>query len=253
MPNPINMKSKTEIGYMREAGRLTALAHEHVRPHVKAGVNLIDLDKIVREFIWDNEAVPSFLGYEGFTAAACYSLNNEAVHGTARDIELKDGDIITVDIGVKHKNYHGDCARTHIIGEVPQSTLDFIETARIMLKMQKEMCKPGTKLLDIAFAVNDFAESKGYKVVRELGGHGVGRDLHEEPFVPNFYSKEFRNVKLKKGMVLAFEPVIAMGSGQIYKKSDNWTIATVDGSLATHEEDTLLITEDGCETLTKID
>jgi methionyl aminopeptidase len=248
----MNRKSKSEIKILREAGRLTALTHEHVEPHIKPGISLFELDRIIREFIWGQKCTPSFLGYKGFPSSACYSINEMAVHAPASDRKLKDGDIITVDIGVNHMGFHGDCARTHVLGEISEEATKFLNVCKEALAMQKEMCKPGVRLLDIAYEVEHLVESNGYKIIKQLGGHGVGTSLHEEPFVPNYYDKTLPKTKLEKGMVLAFEPVIGINTGDVYVLDDKWTVVTADGSLATHEEDMLAITEDGCEVLTQL-
>lgn len=240
----ISIKSKREIDLMREAGRIVALAHQEVQKHIKPGVTTYELDQIVEQVIRDNKATPSFKGYGGFPGSACTSINEQVVHGIpSTSVRLKDGDLISVDIGANYKGYHGDSAWTYAVGHVSDEVKQLMEVTKQSLFKGLEQAKAGNRLSDISHAVQTHAEFFGYSVVREFVGHGVGKQLHEDPQIPNF-GLPHRGPKLRKGMTFAIEPMINMGRKEVRVLQDNWTTVTIDGKISAHYEHTILITDD---------
>ena len=239
----ISIKSKREIELMRTAGRIVALAHKEVKKHVKPGVTTLVLDAIVEQVIRDNKATPSFKGYGGFPGSACTSVNEQVVHGIPSvDAILQDGDLISVDIGANYKGYHGDSAWTYAVGTVSDEVRQLMEVTKESLFKGLEQAKAGNRLSDISHAIQTYAESFGYGVVREFVGHGVGKQLHEDPQIPN-YGLPNKGPKLKAGMTLAIEPMINMGRKEVRVLQDNWTTVTIDDLPSAHYEHSILVTD----------
>ncbi|MBC6367097.1 type I methionyl aminopeptidase [Algoriphagus sp. AK58] len=245
----IHYKTSEEVLKIKESADILGRAHGEIAKHVKEGVKTSFLDKIAEEFIRDHGAVPSFKGYNGFPSSLCISVNEVVVHGFPSDYELKDGDIISVDCGVFHQGFHSDSAYTYPIGEVAPSVLALLKATRDSLYLGIEQAKSGNRIGDIGHAIQKFVEAKGYTVVRELVGHGLGRKLHEAPEVPN-YGKKGSGPLLKQGMVIAIEPMINLGSRNIVQERDGWTIRTADRKPSAHYEHTVAIFEDRTEVLT---
>lgn len=245
----VSIKSEREIELMRYAGHMNFLTHEEVKKHIRVGITTKELDKIAYDFITKNECVPSFLNYEGYPASICISLNDTVVHGIPGNTKIKNGDIVSIDVGVGYKGYHSDAARTYIVGDVPEEVRDLVTCTEKSLYKGLSVIKEGARIGDIGAAVTSVAKQKGYGVVRELVGHGVGTDVHEDPDVPN-YGIPHTGLVLKAGMVLAVEPMITLGDRHIYLCDDDWTIKTDDGLPAAHFEHTVLVTKDGYEILT---
>lgn len=245
----IHYKTSEEVLKIKESADILGRAHGEIAKYIKQGVKTSLLDKVAEEFIRDHGAVPSFKGYNGFPASLCISVNEVVVHGFPGDYELKDGDIISVDCGVFHQGFHSDSAYTYPIGEVAPSILALIRATRDSLYLGIEQAKFGNRVGDIGHAIQKFVEAKGYTVVRELVGHGLGKKLHEAPEVPN-YGKKGSGPLLKQGMVIAIEPMINLGSRNIVQEKDGWTIRTADRKPSAHYEHTIAIFEDRTEVLT---
>lgn len=246
----ITIKSNREIELMVEAGRITALAHRKVKEAIRPGISTLELDKIAEETIRACGATPSFKGYNGFPGSICASINNVVIHGIPKqNTILKDGDIISVDIGACYKGYHGDSAMTHGVGNVSESRKRLMKVTRESLYKGLEMAKPGNRLSDISHAIEEYVKRHGYSVVRDFTGHGVGRKLHEDPAVPN-YGEAGHGPILKKGMTLAIEPMVNAGKHFVRILADDWTTVTADRSDSAHFEHSILITEDGYKILT---
>jgi methionyl aminopeptidase len=247
----ILLKSPRELEHMRAAGWILAEVKERLKALVRPGASTKDIDEDIESFIVGKGAVPAFKGYRGYPATVCASINNEVVHGipSARR-KLKDGDIIGLDLGCIVEGYYGDCAITLPVGPVPERVQELLDVTRESLDKAIVQCRVGNRIGDISHAVQTHCESHGFGVVRAFVGHGIGRALHEEPQVPNF-GEAGRGPALKAGMVLAIEPMVTMGSYEVQVLEDGWTAVTVDGSLAAHFEDTIAITEDGPEVLTR--
>jgi methionyl aminopeptidase len=245
----IQYKTSEEVQLIKESADILGRAHGEVAKYIKEGVKTSFLDKIAEEFIRDNNGVPSFKGYNGFPASLCISVNEVIVHGFPSDYELKDGDIISVDCGVFHQGFHSDSAYTYPIGEVSPSVKALLSATKDSLYLGIEQAMVGNRIGDIGFAIQKFVEAKGYTVVRELVGHGLGKKLHEAPEVPN-YGKKGSGVPLKAGMVIAIEPMINLGTRNIVQERDGWTIRTADRKPSAHYEHTVAILEDRTEVLT---
>ena len=248
----ISTKSAREIEYMREAGRIVALAHQEVAKAIVPGVSTKRLDQIVEKIILDHCATPSFKEYRGFPASICASINSTLVHGIPdKKTVLKSGDIISIDIGACYKGYHGDSAWTYGVGEISDEAKHLMEVTRESLFTGLAQAKPGNRLGDISHAIGEYVHSFGYSVPMEYAGHGIGTSLHEEPSVPNFGPAN-RGVVLKEGMTLAVEPMVHRGKPFTRVLADDWTVVTKDGSLAAHYEHTIVITADGYMILTTL-
>ena len=245
----ITLKSQMEIETMREAGRIVGLAHEAVAKAIRPGVTTLELNAVAEKVIKDHVAVPSFLGYGGFPASICASINNVLVHGIPDHTRLKDGDIISIDIGACYKGYHGDAAWTHAVGKISEEAKDLMKVTRESLFVGLQQAKPGNRLGDICHAIGEYVESHGYSVPVDYTGHGIGTELHEEPAIPN-YGRAGRGIRLKEGMTLAIEPMVHAGKPQTRVLQDDWTVVSKDGSLAAHYEHTIVITSTGYEILT---
>ncbi len=245
----ISIKSDREIKIMREAGILNYLTHEEIKKYVKPGVKTKELDKVAYDFIIAHNAKPSFLNYEGFPASICVSVNDEVVHGIPSDRVIKDGDIVSVDVGVEVHGYHSDAARTYIVGKVSKEVEDLVHNTEKALYVGLSKIHEGAKLGDVGAAIEEFAHKHGLSVVEELVGHGVGTDIHESPDVPN-YGKAGSGITLKSGMVIAVEPMLNLGERYIYLHDNDWTISTDDEMPSAHFEHTVVVTKDGYKILT---
>ena len=244
------LKSKREIESMKDAGKISAEALSLVGQAVRVGVTTKQLDAIAKRYIDRSGAVPSFLGYGGYPATICTSVNDEVVHGIPSERVLQSGDIVSIDLGAIYKGYHGDNAKTFAVGEISADAQRLIDVTEQAFYAGMQAFVATQRLQGISAAVQQTAEGAGYSVVRELVGHGIGQQLHEEPNVPNFVSAN-KGPKLRVGMVLAIEPMINMGSMQTYTQSDGWTVCTSDKSLSSHYEHTVALTSNGPEILTK--
>ncbi len=246
----ITIKSPREIELLRIAGEITGSTHNYLKPYIKPGITTKELDTLAEEYILSRDATPSFKGYDGFPGTVCISINEEVVHGIPGNRKLKEGDIVTLDIGACYKGYHGDSAWTYAVGKISDEKQKLMDVTKESLFKGLEQVKAGNRIGDIGHAVQEYAESFGYGVVRELVGHGVGTDVHEEPDVPN-YGKAHTGPILKEGMVIAVEPMITMGDKAICILDDDWTIITQDEKPAAHFEHTVVVTKEGYEILTR--
>lgn len=241
----IQLKNSAQIKEMKEAGRITAQALLVARDAIREGVSTKELDTKIRTFIEKCGAKPSFLGLYGFPGSACISINDQVIHGIpSRDVILKEGDIVKIDVGAFYKGFHGDSARTYPVGKISAEAERLIEGTKLCFEKGLEQFKAGNRIGDIGCAVESCANSYGYSVVRKYVGHGVGHDVHESPDVPN-YGTQGRGVRLCSGMVLAIEPMVNAGVGDVKEMSDGWTVLTADGKLSAHYENTVALTEDG--------
>ncbi len=246
----IIIKTQREIEIMRKAGRIVAGAHDLVKRHIRPGISTIELDKMVEEYIRSCNAIPAFKGYNGFPASICTSVNEEVVHGIpSSSVKLKDGDIISVDIGSVFEGYVGDGAKTYPVGQIDSEKEKLIKVTRQSFYEGIKYAKPGFRLSDISHAIQTYAESFGFSVVRDFVGHGVGKKMHEEPQIPNFGSPG-KGPRLQKGMVLAIEPMINAGKYHVNILSNDWTVVTLDGKPSAHYEHTIAITDGEPELLT---
>ncbi|RXJ03060.1 type I methionyl aminopeptidase [Anaerobacillus alkaliphilus] len=243
-------KTPRELDIMRVAGKIVALTHQELQKHVKPGITTKELDSIAEKFIRQHDAIPSFKGYNGFTGSICASVNEELVHGIPGDRLLKNGDIISIDIGAKYIGYHGDSAWTYAVGEISEETQKLLDVTEQSLYKGLEEAKPGERLSNISHAIQTYVESYGFSVVREYVGHGIGQNLHEDPQIPHFGPPN-KGPRLKPGMVLAVEPMVNAGKRYVRTLPDNWTVVTTDGKMCAHFEHTIAIVETGFEILTK--
>lgn len=247
---PISIKSAREIELMREAGRILALVHDELGKAIRPGMTTKDIDRLGEKLIRSYGCIPSFLNYNGYPASICVSVNDEVVHGIPTDKRMiREGDIVSLDAGVIYKGYHSDAARTHAVGKVSPEAEKLIQVTQECFFEGIKYAKEGNYLYDISSAIGRYAEKLGYGVVRDLCGHGIGTHLHESPDIPN-YEMNRRGVRLRKGMTLAIEPMINIGTWEVDWLDDDWTVVTRDGTLSAHYENTVLITEDGPELLT---
>ncbi|MCH5185578.1 MAG: type I methionyl aminopeptidase [Oscillospiraceae bacterium] len=246
----ITIKSKSEVEKMRKAGKITGDTLKMIEKHIKPGVSTKQLDKIAHDYIVSKGARPGFLHYNGFPASICSSKNDAVVHGIPdkRDI-LKEGDIISIDLGAAIDGYNGDAARTFPVGRISEEAQRLIDVTKQSFFEGIKCATHGAKLGDVSAVIQEYVEKHGYSIVRDLTGHGIGRDLHEEPSVPNF-GKRGKGVKLAAGMTLAIEPMVNQGNYPVEMLGNNWTVVTADGSLSAHYENTILVTHGECEILT---
>ncbi len=246
----IILKTSRELAALRKAGKISQAALKLAGEAVEPGISTWEIDRLVRRYIESAKATPSFLGYEGYPASACISVNDVVIHGIPQKSQiLKKGDIVSIDVGACYQGFHGDNAWTFPCGEISPEARALLDAAEKSLFLGIEQARPGNRIGDIGHAVQEYVEARSYSVVREFTGHGVGADMHEDPSVPNF-GKPGRGVRLTPGMVIAIEPMINMGRREIEIKPDGWTVVTRDGSLSAHFEHTIAITKEGPVILT---
>jgi methionyl aminopeptidase len=244
----IKIKSEEEIELIRQSSLLVGKTLAEVAKHIKPGVRTIELDEIAEKFILDNGALPGFKGMYGYKHTLCISVNSQVVHGLPGEYELKEGDIVSVDCGVLKNGYYGDVAYTFAVGEITTEVKRLLEVTKECLYLAIEKAIAGNRIGDIGYAVQEHAEKNGYGVVRELVGHGLGKNLHEEPEVPN-YGRKGNGIKLVEGMVLAIEPMINMGTKNVKHEKDGWTITTADGKPSAHFEHNVVVRKGKAEVL----
>lgn len=253
----ISIKSKTEIELMKKSGEILAIALDKIREAVKPGVTTQDLDRITEEFIRKSGAYPSFKGYRGlpgaidYPASICASVNNEVVHGIPGLKLLKDGDIISVDVGVYLNGYHADAARTFPVGKIAENAKRLIDVTRQSFYEGIKYAVTGNRIVDISTVIQEYVEKNGYSVVREYVGHGIGKEMHEPPQIPNYRTRE-RGPRLEPGMTLAIEPMVNEGKYPVRLLDNKWTVVTADGSLSAHYENTIAVTDAEPIILTKL-
>lgn len=255
----VEIKSKREIELMKEACRVTALVHKTLQEVIKPGMTTLELDKIAEKVIRENGGIPAEKGYPSyqkgvpdFPGSICASINDEIIHGIPSGrVKIKDGDIVSVDLVVEKSGFHGDAARTYLVGNVSDEAKRLVEITKQAFFEGIKFAKVGNRIGDVCHAIGEYVEKNGYSVVREFQGHGIGRSMHEDPGIPN-YGKPGRGIKLEPGMTLAIEPMVIQGKANILELDDGWTIITEDGSLSAHYENTILITEKAPEILTMI-
>ena len=246
----ITIKSEREIELMAEAGKILERVHNELEKALHPGMSTKDIDTLGEEIIRSYGCIPSFLNYNGYPASICVSVNQEVVHGIPdKHRIIHEGDIVSLDAGVIYKGYNSDAARTHAVGNISEEAKRLIEVTKQSFFEGIKLAVPGNHLFDISEAIQKYVESNGYSVVRDLVGHGIGTHLHEDPQIPNFKQRR-KGMKLRPGMTLAIEPMVNEGSYDVVWLDDDWTVVTEDGSLAAHYENTIVITEDGCEILT---
>ena len=255
----VTIKSKKEIELMKEAGKVTALVHKAIEEAIKPGITTLDLDKIAEQTMKKYGAISAEKGYDPgirgippYPASTCISVNDEVIHGIpSKNKIIKEGDIVSVDLVALKNGYNGDAARTYMVGNVSKEAKRLVEVTKQAFFEGIKYARKGNRLGDISHAIGEYVKSQGYSVVREFEGHGIGKEMHEEPGIPN-YGKAGRGIRLEPGMTLAIEPMVIQGKPNILELDDGWTIITEDGSLAAHYENTILITENEPEILTMI-
>ena len=248
----IQIKNAAQIAIMKEAGRITGEALCLAGESVKAGMSTKQLDDIIYNHIIKSGAKPSFLGYGGFPGSACISINDEVIHGIpSKNKIIQDGDIVKIDVGAYYKGFHGDSANTFAVGNITDEAKRLIEAAKISFEKGIEVAIPGNRLGDIGYAIESHVKKCGFSVVRQFVGHGIGKELHEDPSVPN-YGTQGHGVKLYKGMALAIEPMVNVGCADVYVLPDGWTVKTKDGKLSAHYEHTTILTDDGIICTTRV-
>lgn len=247
----ILIKNAKEIEAMKEAGRISALALQVAGEVIRPGLTTGELDKIIHDTIVNEGAQPNFLGLYGFPGSACISINDELIHGIPGSRKIQEGDIVSIDVGAVKNGFHGDNAYTFAVGEVPAETQKLLDVTKKSLELGIAAAQPGARIGDIGHAVQTYVEENGFSIVRDYIGHGVGKDLHEDPEVPN-YGTAGRGIRLTAGMTIAIEPMVNAGSPQVYVMPDNWTVKTKDGANCAHFENTIAITPDGPIILTKV-
>ena len=248
----VEIKSQREIEIMRKSSKIVATVLSEIRDLVKPGMSTLDLDKYAEKRIREHGAEPSFKGYLGFPASICSSINNEVVHGIPSKTKIiKDGDLLKVDTGAFFNGYHGDSCITICVGKTSDEAIKLSNVAQEALMLGIRQIKPQNKLLDIAGAIEDYVKSHGFSIVEDYTGHGVGRNLHEEPSVFNFRTNDLPNVTLREGMTIAVEPIVNLGNKYCKTLRDGWTVITKDGNLSAQWEHTVLVTKDGFEILTE--
>jgi methionyl aminopeptidase len=244
-------KSHRELALMREAGRIVAVTHAKLQERIGPGVSTGELDALAYRVVSEHGAEPSFLGYRGYPASLCVSIDEEVVHGIPGPRILEEGQIVSLDFGAIYKGYHGDAAVTLGVGKIDNAARELIETTRGALDAAIAQCRPGNHLGDVSWTIQEYAESRGYSVVRQYVGHGIGRSMHEDPQIPN-YGAPGRGILLKSGMTFALEPMVNVGIYLTRVLDDNWTVVTDDRELSAHFEHTVAITEDGPEIMTRL-
>ena len=248
----IYLKTPEEIALLRASNQLVGKTLAEVAKHIRVGVTTLELDKIAEDFIRSNGAVPGFLGYGGFPNTLCVSVNDQVVHGIPSNYALKEGDIVSVDCGVLQNGYYGDSAYTFCVGKVDEKVKKLLKITKESLSLGIDSAQHGNRIGDIGFAIQQHCQKAGFSVVRKLVGHGVGRNLHEDPEVPNF-GKKGQGVLLKEGMVIAIEPMINMGNRDVVQEKDGWTIRTIDRKPSAHFEHTIAVRKGKAEILSTFD
>ena len=248
----VSIKSEREIELMRQAGKILAKVHEELGKAIVPGISTLEIDRLGEKLIRSYDCIPNFLNYHGYPASVCVSVNEEVVHGIPKkDRILKEGDIVSLDAGLIYKGYHSDAARTHYVGNVAPEVQKLVEETRNSFFEGIKMARAGNHLYDISNAIDAYISRFGYGIVRDLVGHGIGTELHEDPQIPNFRQKR-RGLKLQPGMTLAIEPMINMGRADVEWLSDDWTVVAEDGLPSAHYENTILITDGEPEILTML-
>lgn len=245
-------KTEEDIELIRQSALILSKAHGEIARLIKPGITTLQLDKVAEEFIRDNGGKPSFKNYNGFPYSLCISVNSVVVHGMPSNYTLNEGDIISVDCGVYKNGFHSDCAYTHAVGEASPEVQKLLTVTKESLYLALEKAVAGNRLGDVSYAVQEYAEKNGFTVVRELVGHGIGRNLHEAPEVPN-YGRRGQGIKLQNGLVIAVEPMVNLGSRHIVQEDDGWTIRTKDNKPSAHFEHTIVVRKDKAEILTTFD
>ena len=246
----ISIKTNDEIELMKVAGSIVGDTHHYLEQYIKPGITTKELDVLAKKYILSRNATPSFEGLYGFPGAICISINDEVVHGIPGNRKLKNGDIVTLDIGACYKGYHGDSAWTYKVGNVSKEVDELLKHTEEALFVGLKEVKPGNRIGDIGYAISEYAKKYNLGVVKELVGHGIGNHVHEDPDVPN-YGKKGTGPILKEGMCIAVEPMLNMGTAEIYMLDDDWTIITADGLPSAHYEHSVAVTKDGYTILTK--
>lgn len=248
----VSIKSEREIELMRQAGKILAKVHEELGQAIKPGISTWEINQLGEKLIRQYDCIPNFLNYHGYPASVCVSVNEEVVHGIPKkNVILKEGDIVSLDAGLIYKGYHSDAARTHFVGQVSPEVKKLVEETRNSFFEGIKMAKAGNHLYDISNAIDAYISQFGYGIVRDLVGHGIGTELHEDPQIPNFRQSR-RGLKLQPGMTLAIEPMINMGRADVEWLSDDWTVVAEDGLPSAHYENTILITDGEPEILTML-
>lgn len=249
----ITLKSERELGLMREAGRIVAEVLSRIEESAAPGVSTADLEAVADEIIVGKYgAIPSFKGYRGFPGAVCASINEEIVHGIPGARTLHEGDIVSVDVGVIHDGYHGDAAITVAVGEIDAQSQRLMDVTAESLRIGIEAAQAGGWTSDISKAIETYVEGQGFSVVREYTGHGIGRQMHEDPQIPNYHNPRMGRARLRSGMTFALEPMVNAGGWRTRVLEDNWTVVTDDGERSAHFEHTVAVTSNGPEILTKL-
>ena len=246
----IDIKSEADLVRMRASAQLVAAVQVELEKHVAPGVTTLELDAIAERLIRDAGARPAFKGYRGFPATLCTSVNEQVVHGIPNGTALVEGDIVSVDVGAELGGFYGDMARTLPVGKISAKAERLLKDTRASLYAAIDQVKEGRRVSDLSRAVQDYAESRGYGIVKDFVGHGIGRNLHEEPQIPNFVGAGGRDARLRAGMVLAIEPMLNLGGDEVLVLDDKWTVVTRDRSLSAHFEHTCVVTREGPEILT---
>jgi methionyl aminopeptidase len=245
----IYLKSDTESDIIRDNGIILGKTHAEVAKILDEGVTTKRLDLIAEEYIKDNKGLPSFKGYGGFPATLCISVNDVVVHGIPSNRVLKSGDVVSIDCGVYKNGYHADSAYTYVVGDVSSEIKDLLKSTKDSLYVGIDKVRAGNRIGDLSYAIQSYNEERGFGLVRELVGHGVGKNLHEAPEVPNF-GKRGNGPRMLSGMVIAIEPMVTLGKRYVVQEDDGWTIRTEDNKMAAHYEHTVLVTKSGCDILT---
>ncbi|MGI6112596.1 MAG: type I methionyl aminopeptidase [Mahellales bacterium] len=238
----IIMKSDKELEYMKQAGRIVAQTHRLLENHIRPGITTKELDDMAQAYITSQGAIPAFKGYNGFPASICASINEEVVHGIPGPRKLKEGDIISIDIGAVIHGYYADAAKTFGVGSISAKARDLIQVTKESFFAGIKQARQGNRLSDISHAIQTYVEERGYSVVRDYVGHGIGQNMHEDPQIPNF-GRPGRGPRLQSGMTLAIEPMINAGTYEVRTLDDNWTVVTLDNQLSAHYEHTIAITD----------
>ncbi len=249
----VTIKSKNEIEYMREACRITGETLKRLEEMLEPGITSLELDRAAESFIRKNGCTPSFKGYGGFPGSVCISVNDEVIHGIPDSRVLKEGDIVSFDVGACFKGFNGDAARTFGVGKISDEAQRLIDVTKQSFFDGIKFAKEGYRISDISAEIQRVAESAGYSVLREYCGHGIGRDLHEDPEIPNYFEAGRRGIRIRPGMCLAIEPMVNMGSREVFVGDNDWTVYTEDGKPAAHYENTVLITNGEPQCLTLVD